>query len=200
MLLFFIFGLPDDVTFPNRFDTRYERAIPSFPSSPIVTGNILAAWAWRENQSFRPAISVSFFFLFLPSLPWRFPDKRITRMARYAESLVRAKAKSDDLSLSPKATSNFFLFTFYTYKESLSLSPTRTLIFTLFLSPEPACRRSKILPNFAKDMFSMKSCIRSLSLSFVIYKRYWWNKDFLILAPWKVILCTFKSVIPDWIY
>lgn len=64
---------------------------------------------------------------FYPLFRKVFPDKRITRMARFAKSLVWAKAKSDDLSLSPKATSNFFLFTFYTYKESLSLILTGIL-------------------------------------------------------------------------
>lgn len=86
------------------------------------------------NRKYSGCMSVareSIFFsscdFFYPLFRKVFPDKRITRMARFAKSLVRAKAKSDDLSLSPKATSNFFLFTFYTYKESLSLILTGIL-------------------------------------------------------------------------
>lgn len=85
------------------------------------------------------------FFLFNPLFRKSFPRQTdITRMACFAKSLVRAKAKSDDLSLSPKATSIFFLFIFYTYMESLSLSFSHSCYhsLTLFLSlfPELACR------------------------------------------------------------
>lgn len=119
--------------FPNRPDTCYERAInlsllssATHFSLPIVTGNVLAAWAWRENQFFPPAFSCffSFFSFFLTHSPVKFPRQTDNTDGSLRKSLVRAKAKSDDLSLSPKATSKNFLFTFYTYKESLSLSYT----------------------------------------------------------------------------
>lgn len=140
-----------------RYDTRYERPIPSFPPPPFVTGNILlaACRAWRENRSLPPAQFQFLFFLFLFSftlspvkiLP---RHKRITRMARYAESLVRAKAKSDDLSLSPKATSNFYFFfvcLLFTLTRSLFLSLplartfSRSFSLSLFLLNR-ACRPS----------------------------------------------------------
>lgn len=121
--------------FPNHPDTCYERVIyPSLLSSlsspllccplisPIVTENVLAAWAWRENQFFPPAFACFFSFLFLTHSPVKFPRQTDNTDGSLRKSLVRAKAKSDDLSLSPKATSKNFLFTFYTYKESLSLA------------------------------------------------------------------------------
>lgn len=137
--------------FPNRPDTCYERAInPSFPFSLLLTAPLspsLPEMFWLHERGARINFSllhflVSFrsFLFFLTHSPVKFPRQTDNTDGSLRKSLVRAKAKSDDLSLSPKATSKNFLFTFYTYKESLSLSCThaRTHSHMHFLSNQCA--------------------------------------------------------------
>lgn len=140
---------------------RATNARSTFPSSPLLLISLspsLPEMFWLHERGARINFSllhflVSFrsFLFFLTHSPVKFPRQTDNTDGSLRKSLVRAKAKSDDLSLSPKATSKNFLFTFYTYKESLSLSytharthsRTHTRIFSLSFSPEPVCRRSR---------------------------------------------------------
>lgn len=133
VLLFFHFWL-DRCFISLIVDTCYERAIPS--SFFIFTGNILAACERGARINFLPPV-----IFFILSFVKVFPDKWITRMACFAKSLVRAKAKSDDLSLSPKATSIFFCL-FFTLTLSLFLSLSLILAYFFFLSPFPTRKRA----------------------------------------------------------
>lgn len=112
----------------------------------------------RESIFFLPAI------FFYPLFRKVFPDKRITRMARFAKSLVRAKAKSDDLSLSPKATSNFFCLLFTLTRSlflSFSLAFSRTLPLSLSRTSVP------MLEFFENSVFA-----RQLHLGLNYLKNY----------------------------
>lgn len=133
------------------------------PFPPLLCYSFLSPHRYRKcsgcmsvaRESIFPSCIFLFlfvlFFFFLTHSPVKFPRQTDNTDGSLRKSLVRAKAKSDDLSLSPKATSKNFLFTFYTYKESLSLSytharthsRTHTRIFSLSFSPEPVCRRSR---------------------------------------------------------
>lgn len=79
-------------------------------------------------------------------------------MARYAKASLRAKAKSDDLSLSPKATSKNF-FVYFLHLQGVSFSRTyarthalsRSLAHSLLpFSPKPACRRSRRIDQIGR--------------------------------------------------
>lgn len=129
----------------------------------------------RESINFLPSAISSFFYpLFRKSFP-RQTD--ITRMACFAKSLVRAKAKSDDLSLSPKATSIFFFFVyfFYTYMESLSLSfshsryhsLTHSLSFSLSRTSVPilvSSENSILFFFLAINIFRIKNVRKTISI------------------------------------
>lgn len=130
VLLFFLFLAWPMFHFPNR---RYVlRTRDSF----------LFLHLYRKYSGCMSVARESIFFLlwffFILSFVKVSPDKWITRMACFAKSLVRAKAKSDDLSLSPKATSIFFCL-FFTLTLSLFLSRSLILAHFFFLSFSHAC-------------------------------------------------------------
>lgn len=161
------------------------------PFPPLLCYSFLSPHRYRKcsgcmsvaRESIFPSCIFLFlfvlFFFFLTHSPVKFPRQTDNTDGSLRKSLVRAKAKSDDLSLSPKATSKNFLFTFYTYKESLSLSYTHArthsrthphthflpLIFSRTSVPTFATNRSNWLKEsvigFSIYVKRLYSCVKS---------------------------------------
>lgn len=147
VLLFFLFLAWPMFHFPNRRYVLRTRDSFLFLHPEIF---------WLHERGARINFLPSVIFLILSFVKVS-PDKWITRMACFAKSLVRAKAKSDDLSLSPKATSIFFVYFLHLHWVSFSLflSFLHTFSFSLrFTRARARARTSVPILDFSKNSVS----------------------------------------------